>query len=448
MQSLQAKLGSGLILSLITVFIGLWLLISFNIQYLAEEYIASRLRHDAEMLLSASHLDEAGQLSLDEKGVNPIYHRPFSGHYYWIQFGPQAMNSRSLWDQQLDIAPLQTGAESRTHQVGPNQQQLLLVSYGFTKQGHSVSISVAEDLEPVRENIRQFQRHFAISAVVFLLLLVILQAFILRQSLKPLTRIRKDLQALQQGETRQLNTDVPLELRALINEINHLLGSMDQRLRRSRDALSDLAHTIKKPLTVMQQLLDQHQTSLTKELHENLSKQTSDVNQLTDRILKRARLAGHAHSGVRYSFSEDLAALLKTLEMMYPDKAITMEVQIPDDIYCPIDREDMLELLGNILDNAYKWARQHIKLTVSLDKQLKLCIEDDGPGADTNQLTQLEKRGVRLDEATQGHGFGLAIASDIVEEYQGKMSFSRSDKLGGFKVDILLPINIPQATEV
>jgi len=439
MQSLQAKLGSGLILSLIAVFTGLWLLISFNIQHLAEEYIASRLRHDAEMLLSTIQFDKNGKISLDKTATNPVYSQPFSGHYYLIFANKQSINSRSLWDQQLHRTPVKPGEQMRSHQPGPNQQQLLVVSNGFTKQGHGLNIIVAEDLNPVSDNIKQFQRRFAVSAVVFLLLLVILQAFILRQSLKTITRVRSELQSLQQGETRQLNTDVPEELRPLVNEINHLLGIMEQRLHRSRNALGDLAHTIKKPLTLMQQLIDQHHATLTKELYDKLARQTKDINQLTDRILKRARLAGQAHSGARFSFTRDLPALIETLEMMYRDKNVKTQLIMPTEVDCAIDREDMLELLGNILDNAYKWTRQHIKLTITSNTELDICIEDDGPGADTSQFSQLEKRGVRLDETTHGYGFGLAIAADMVREYQGTLSFSTSDKLGGLRVDIRLP---------
>lgn len=441
MQSLQAKLGSGLILSLIAVFTGLWLLISFNIRHLAEEYIASRLRHDAEMLLGSLSFDGSGQLRLDEKAINPVYNQPFSGHYYRLQAGQQSLSSRSLWDQQLNITPLKTGEQSRAHQAGPNRQLLLVVNNGFTKQGHALSISVAEDLNPVWDNMQQFQRRFAISAVACLLLLVILQAFILKRSLKSLTRIRTDLQSLQQGETRQLNSNVPMELRPLINEINHLLGIMDQRLRRSRDALGDLAHTIKKPLTVMQQLLDRHRYSLTEEIGADLVRQTLTINQLTDRILKRARLAGQVYSGALFSFAKDLPALIETLDMMYRDKKVTVQITMPDEIDCPIDREDMLELLGNILDNAYKWARQTVRINIALNTALTLRIEDDGPGADAGRLSQLDMRGIRLDESTPGYGFGLAIAADMVREYQGSISFGRSDELGGFRVDIRLPLD-------
>ena len=441
MQSLQTKLGSGLIISLIAVFIGMWWLISFNIQSLAEDYITSRLRHDAEMLLIAVRIDRQAHISLDEVGLNPVYSQPFSGHYYRIQSNKQTLSSRSLWDRQLNTAFVQSGEQSRTHQPGPNQQQLLVVNQGFTKQGVSLSISTAEDLNPVMKNIQKFQHRFSIGAGLVLLLLVLLQVFILRQSLHPLARIRKELQALQQGETTQLNSEAPQELRPMINEINRLVGIMEQRLHRSRHALSDLAHELKKPLTVIQYLIDQNRNNLPEDIHVRLEQQTTSINQLTDRILKRARLAGPVHSGLHFSFSTDLPALIETLNMIYAEKQIDTQLSMSDTIHCYIDREDMLELLGNLLDNAYKWAEQKILITITSDTHINICVEDDGPGTDPEMFTQLDKRGVRLDESIPGHGFGLAIAADMVREYQGNLVFGRSIELGGFKVDIQLPIN-------
>lgn len=447
MRSLQAKLGTGLILSLIVIFAALWLLISVNIQYLAEDYVASRLRHDAEMLLGKLQIDRKGKPELDESAVDPVYQQPFSGHYYLITTGEHSLASRSLWDETLTRATAGPGSQIRHYQTGPNKQSLLLISNGFVKQGHVLNITVAEDLDPIQANIKQFQLRFAITAVSLLLLLFVLQGYILRHSLKSLSRIRAELHALQKGDVRQLNTDVPTELRPLINEVNDLLGMLEQRLRRSRDALGDLAHSVKKPLTLLQQLTDQYRKSLPEELYSSLTQQTTAINQLTDRILKRARLAGQTHGGTRFSFASDLPGLLATLGQMHRDKGITVESHIPEDIACPIDREDMLELLGNILDNAYKWARQHIRLSVTATDELALHIEDDGPGADPRQFSQLNKRGVRLDETVQGYGFGLAIAADMVEEYQGTMRFSRSAQLGGLQVDIRLPLIRPHATE-
>ena len=126
---------------------------------------------------------------------------------------------------------------------------------------------------------------------------------------------------------------------------------------------------------------------------------------------------------------------------MYAHKNLTLSSNVPDDVTCPVDREDMLELLGNLLDNACKWARHKTRLTVTADTNLHVCIEDDGPGTLPEKIDQLSTRGVRLDEKVQGHGFGLAISKDIINDYAGSIRFGHSEDLGGFRIDISLPLH-------
>ncbi|NOQ69374.1 MAG: GHKL domain-containing protein [Gammaproteobacteria bacterium] len=439
MQSIQSKLSTGLLLSLIIAFSALWILVSISVQFMANEYIASRLEHDAEMLLNAINFDNNGVLAVDETRIDLIYNQPFSGHYYVINSGSQSINSRSLWDHKLKVAAVNTGQQSRTLQYGPDQQSLLFISGGYKKQGNRLTISIAEDLNPINKNINQFKYWFSAMAFGMLLILVLLQVFILRKSLKPLTKMHAELKLLQQGQLNKLNTESPSELQPLINEVNHLLNIMEQRLRRSRNALSDLAHAIKKPLTVIKQITDQDTIPDTTKT--TLIKQTNDIYQISDHILKRARLAGHSHTGALFSFSDDLPALIKTLDMMYASKTLLLTSNVPDNVHCPVDREDMLELLGNLLDNAYKWAAHKIVLTVNINSDLHICIEDDGPGTNLGKISELSKRGVRMDEKIQGHGFGLAITTDIVNDYNGHISFKHSSDLGGFKADITLPLH-------
>ena len=439
MQSIQSKLSTGLLLSLIIIISVLWLLVSINIQYLAKEYIASRLEHDAEILLNAINFDNNGILTIDATRIDLIYNQPFSGHYYVLSTDKQSISSRSLWDHKLKVISVNTGQQSRTLQYGPDQQSLLLMSHGYKKQGKKLTISIAEDLNPINKNINQFKYWFSAMALGMLLILVLLQALILRKSLKPLTRMHAELKSLQQGQLNKLSTESPSELRPLIDEVNHLLTIMEQRLRRSRDALSDLAHAIKKPLTVIKQITDKNTIPDTTKT--TLIKQTDDIYQISDHILKRARLAGHSHTGALFSFSDDLPALIKTLDMMYANKTLKLTTNIQNNIICPVDREDMLELLGNLLDNAYKWAAEKIVLSVNIDSGLHICIADDGPGTDLGKINELAKRGVRLDERVQGHGFGLAITVDIVNDYNGNISFKHSNDLGGFKTDITLPLH-------
>jgi len=439
MPSIQSKLSTGLLLSLIITFSALWILVSINIQFLAKEYIASRLEHDAESLLSAMNFDENGRLTFDETRIDLIYNQPFSGHYFVINTRNQSISSRSLWDQRLDIVSLNTGQQLRSLQQGPEAQALLLLSSGYQKQGNKLTITIAEDLNPINENISQFKYWFAAMAFGMLLVLVVLQIFILRNSLKPLTRIQAELKLLQLGQLNKLSTESPSELRPLIDEVNHLLSIMDKRLRRSRDALSDLAHAIKKPLTVIKQITDKNTFSGATKT--TLIKQTEDIYQISDRILKRARLAGHSHSGALFSFADDLPALIKTLDMMYANKNVHLATNIEHNIICPVDREDMLELLGNLLDNAYKWATDKVLLSAYSNADLHICIEDNGAGVEPEKINELSKRGVRLDEKTQGHGFGLAITTDIINGYNGSINFSRSADLGGFRTDVTLPLH-------
>lgn len=437
MKSLQSRLSSGLLLSLIISFSVLWIVVSVNVNFLAEEYIASRIKHDSETLLSNINYDKDNNLAIETSRIDQVYSQPFSGHYYVINSNSAWFSSRSLWDKALNIEAQKTGVEKRSFQQGPEQQALLIVTTGYTKQGNQLSISIAEDLGPINRNIHQFQYWFAIAAFSMLIILVILQVLILRNSLKPLNKIQSELKSLEQGQLDKLSTNSPTELRPLINEVNHLLSVMEQRLRRSRDASSDLAHAIKKPLTVIQQLTDN--SNIAEETKITLHEQTSNIYQLTDRILKRARLAGHSYSGSLFSFSEDLPALIKTLDMMYTSKSPELSLHIPDGISCHIDREDMLELLGNLLDNAYKWCSQQVIISVRNNSGIHISIEDDGPGADPEKISILAKRGIRLDEKVSGHGFGLAIAADIVTDYNGNIKFSLSDDLKGFRTDIELP---------
>lgn len=439
-QSIQSRLSFGLLLSLCGVFVILWLIVSYSIQQLAESYTASRLQHDIETLLSAIHFDPQNKLLLNQKRINPIYNRPFSGHYYHIQYQNKSFRSRSLWDQTLRSANISNQHYTRAKQTGPERQPLLIVSRQFHKQGQVFTISVAEDLSLVNTNIRYFKTVFALVSVISLIFLLILQMLILRGGLRPLKQIKTELRLLEQGEISKLTTSVPSELQPLVLEINYLLSILQQRLHRSRNALSDLSHALKKPLSVLQQLVNQKHTDETN-WQQQSNIQIETITHLIDRILKRARLSGNAQSIRLFDFKNDLDLLIKTIRMMYPDKHIQIKKNLSEQVCPHFDREDMLELFGNIIENAYKWATSQILIQIDKTRGWEIVIEDDGSGCDIMALKPFPQRGMRLDNQVQGHGFGLAIVTDIVNDYQGKIIFSQSEKLGGFKVLVRLPDN-------
>lgn len=439
MNSIQSRLVSGLIISLIVIFFGLWFIVSSNIQNLSESYIASRLEHDIETLVTASSFDENNKLVVNDKYINSIYKRPFSGHYYIIQHGENTFRSRSLWDQSLTPPAELSGVYKQSYQAGPENQSLILISARFKKQDNDINISIAEDLSPTTKAIKQFKNQFTAVALSILLCLLLLQFIILRKGLKPLRTIHKELHELEQGNINELSTNVVDELEPLVEQVNHLSSSLHKRLKRSRAALSDLSHAIKKPLTILQQFNEQ-QTALDNESKNILNTQIQSIQQLTDRILKRARVAGNAKQNKAFNLNDDLQLLIKTISTMYPTKKINIKTQLNDNLLINIDREDMLELLGNLLDNAWKWARHEIIVSAQQTDTLHISIEDDGTAKNAESLNELINRGVRLDETVSGYGFGLAISSDIVTDYEGTLVFGYSETLGGFKVDIDIPV--------
>jgi signal transduction histidine kinase len=438
LKSIQSRLATGLIISLFSLFLILWALISFNIQEVAEDYTASRLYHDIENLLNAVNFDNNGIMSLNKERINTIYNRPFSGHYYSIHSGKTNLRSRSLWDQNLLPENIIVGKYTHKHQVGPDNQELIVVTSKFSKSDYQITIIVAEDLSSLNKNIQYFKNLFATIAAIALIILLLIQIYILRKGLQPLQEVKRELAELEQGHLTILSCNVPTELKPVTEEINHLLSILHKRLNRSRDALSDLSHAIKKPLTVLHQLIESSNSPHHKG---EIKEQLQNIQKLTDRILKRARLAGNFNTGTLFNFKNDLDILFKTIQSMYPLKNIELICHISKTINMPIDREDMLELLGNLIDNAYKWANKKIIMTINETDSLHIIIEDDGPGCELDSLKQLAIRGVRLDETTSGHGFGLAICTDMVDDYSGQISFSRSAVLSGFKVDVSLPVH-------
>ena len=441
MNSIQSRLASGLLISLILVFLILWLTVSNSVQKLSENYIASRLKHDVETLLTAISFTKSNTLTINEQYINSIYKRPFSGHYYTIQHKQTLLRSRSLWDQSLNSSKTINNKYIRFVQDGPEKQTLITITRRFRKQNQKVIITIAEDLTPVIKEISKFKNHFTTLSLVILFSLLLIQFIILKRGLTPLRKIHNELHELEKGNIQQLTTNVPNELSSVVDEINQLSTALYKRLKRSRDALSDLSHAIKKPLTLLQQFSDKNKDKLDSNTSEFVNNQITSIQQITDRILKRARVAGISKSNTPFKVNEDLPLLINTINSMYPDKNIKTNLDIPDELNIHIDREDMLELLGNLLDNAWKWSNTTINISIKKTNYITITIEDDGSGANTKSLNELTHRGVRLDESVSGYGFGLAISSDIIRDYEGSLIFSQSKTLGGFKTEIELPLN-------
>lgn len=439
MSSLRGQLSAGLLASLLVVFGIQVVLVSLAIRDITENYVASRLSHEIEDLLAALRFDQEGKLRLDTKRIAPVFKRPFSGHYYWIVAPPEQVLSRSLWDTDPSVPELSTGERRRFYLEGPSNQPLLVVAQNFRKQDRSVTLAVAEDVTSIREDILRFQVRYGILTFVLLVILIAAQRLLVRRSVRPLERARGNLAQLEQGQVRRLDEGVPDEIRPLVREINHLIEITLRRLRRSRNAVGDLAHSLKTPLTVLTQISEDSSLELDSTVREPLQAQVAEMRRLIGRQLTRARLAGEGPVSSRFEVAAEIEALCGALRRTYAEREIRIDAQLPAEKSFPADREDMLELLGNLLDNACKWARRYVRISATCDRNLAITIEDDGPGVSDDRLSDLTHRGHRLDEEKEGHGLGLSIAQDIVNQYGGAIRFDRSPELGGLRVRIQLP---------
>lgn len=439
MRSLQARLSTGLIMAL-TILVGLLLVIGgYSLRHLAEEFVAERLEHDMDALLAALYFDRSGRPVLDSEELSPVFRQPYSGHYYKIRSGDFALRSRSLWDTDLTLPPTTSEAVTRYLTMGPQDQLLLVLARTFRLQGHEIAMAVTEDFTDLAAGLRQLNLGLGLIVLLLLVILIGIQGLIVRQGLRPLEQTRHDILRLERGEIRQLQTDAPIEVRPLVEEINRLIELMGQRLQRSRHALGNLAHALKTPLTALIQLAEHPQVRNQDGLYTELKQQTQQIRSLIDRELRRARIAGVATPGQRVVLANEVTDLVDTLRKIYRDKDLTIQYQLPPDSLFPGDRDDLLELLGNLLDNACQWARSTVRLRATdTDGWLRITIEDDGPGCSYEQLELLTRRGVRLDESRSGHGLGLAIVTEIVEQYGGRLRLGSSSELGGFLAEVEL----------
>jgi signal transduction histidine kinase len=271
-----------------------------------------------------------------------------------------------------------------------------------------------------------------------LLVLLLIQQYIVARSLRPVSAAADDIARLEQGEITQLQEQVPAEVRPLVRAINTLLQRQQQRLQRSREALGNLAHGIKTPLTVLQQLAVEKIPAEETAAHEQLNGFSRQINQLVNASLRRARLAGDGLGASRFDLQQDLPVLLDTLARLHRERSITVQQQLGDTRQLPLEQQDGMELLGNLLDNAWKWAESTVRLSVVEGARPVIVVEDDGAGIDDAELEQLLRRGARQDEAISGYGIGLSIVRGLVDELGGSLGLGRSATLGGLMVTVRL----------
>lgn len=434
--SLRRQLAIRLLLGLaflgLVIIVGAWLaFLRFQLHLTAQALDAS-----SERIFAAVRHGSGGPF-LDQSRLDPVFNRPLSGEYFLIRFADTDWRSRSLWDSELFLAERPLEGQQRV--AGPAGQRLLVRTTDYQRYGEQFRITVASDYAPLQ---REFQHALLWFVTLWLLALLVTLGVLLRWlrvALQPLELTRRELASIQSGEMQWLSTGAPVELQGLIHEINDLLGQSRETLQRSRNALGNFGHALKTPLAVLSNLVEREGLQGQPELQRLLRAQIEQLTALTSRELSRARSAAGTGAFEPFYPGESLPVLLDALSRAHDRKLRTHWDASGLDVL-PLDRSDLLEILGNALDNAWKWARSEIRVRFwSSVGNWHIEVEDDGPGiTDTDERQLALVRGQRLDESTAGQGLGLSIIADTVASYGGILVLDQS-ALGGLAVRISIP---------
>jgi len=302
------------------------------------------------------------------------------------------------------------------------------------------TFNVIENLSSYNEEIKKFRKQlwFGLSSVAFFLLIV--QTLTLHWGLSPLRKSASQIKRIEQGQQELIQGHYPSELRSLTDNLNQLLSSSKEQLERYRHSLGDLAHSLKTPLTLLQNSMetetDCHEFRLL------TAEQIERMRQITDYQLQRAATSGTKPLTKPVQIHPIAEKISHSLAKIYQEKKIVFILQIPQTSEFYGDQGDLYEVLGNLLDNAAKWCQQKVSITVETHKDSHkanhICIEDDGPGIDKSLQEEIIKRGVKSTGPAGGSGIGLAIVQDIIKAYQGQFHV-RPSKLGGAAFIIQFP---------
>lgn len=415
-----------------------------------------RLRVIVTTLVAESIVDRSPVPQKPQDMVEPLFKQPLTGWYWQIkpigaQGGPTLI-SESLLSENLRlprdkrVKPDKEGL-AWADVTGPDNKRLRVVEREVTLGGAEdyfpYSYAVAGPKAEIDISVAEFRNLLIGALTIFGSGLLTATFFQVRFGLAPLARIERDLAAIRSGQAKRLDGDLPQEIIPLQQELNALIGSNQDIVERARTQVGNLAHALKTPLSVITNEARDDQTRFGAKVAEQAELMRMQVNHYLDRARMAARVSV---IGGLTEVAPVAQSLKRALSRIHADKGLTIALDCPPDAKFQGERQDLEEMLGNLMDNAAKWAQSEVMLTVKFEqpasktgrRRLRLIVDDDGPGLNPQQRTEVGKRGKRLDETKPGSGLGLSIVSEIVALYHGTMQLDQSPS-GGLRVRLELP---------
>lgn len=449
-RSLRLRLLVGtMVWIMATIAIAGWSLAGLFRQHVAEQFYDGLGIH-LEQLTTNLTINPDGIPSLGIPLSDPRFKRPYSGLYWQIDRPGNAahprihgiLRSRSLWDSVLEV-PEDAPADGEIHQHrvrGPDGAPLGMLErmvHLAEQPEMTLRLVVAADVRLISEPVDRFNGLLGVSLGVLGLGLIMAAVVQVLIGLRPLGHLRRALTAVREGEAKHIEGGFPQEIQPLVDEFNEVLAHNTRIVSHARTQAGNLAHAVKTPLTILANASARPDPGLPR----LVSEQVAIARRQVDYHLARARAAAAAAvPGVRSKVRPLVDSLVRVMDRLYQDRNIS--VTISDSNIVPIfrgEQQDLQEMLGNVLDNAWKWAGGHVQISFLVEgERLVIQVDDDGPGLASEQRRAVLARGVRADERVPGTGLGLAIADDLAQLYDGSIELGESP-LGGLRVRVTLP---------
>ena len=442
--SLSARLLVITAVMLVAAFGITIVVLDFVFRRSAEEALMDQLETQVSALIGAVEPDESGNLTIPQRLLEPRLDNPGSGLYAEILDGSGLPLWRSPSAVGVDLATgttLNAGQRTLTRRRLADGTRALLLGVAINWElgpaaTPAFQVFTAADLAASERQLGEFRRRLLgwFSGVMFVLLAALWLA--IRFGLQPLRRMAGEISEIEKGGRDALSEEYPRELEGVGRGFNMLLRSERQRMERYRTTLDDLAHSLKTPLAVVRAEVDAGQPDRV-----TLQAQVNRMQSVIDYQLKRAAAMGPRSLAPRpVALAPVLTELKASLLKIHRDKPVDCDLQVPQRSSYPAEQGDLYEILGNLLDNAWKWCRSRIVVTVQINAHLTITVSDDGPGIPDDQTEAVFDRGIRADQRgdVPGQGIGLAVVREIVGLYGGTVRIGRA-ALGGAEITVQLP---------